>query len=68
MASQGIQEEAEIDFDDWTPVLSGKGRVRAGGSVLDSQSSKRELEENSSDEGNRVVRSKVESEEIKNNS
>ncbi|MEQ2301410.1 hypothetical protein AMECASPLE_035558 [Ameca splendens] len=60
-------QEDNMDFNEWTPVSRGRGQGRGKaeeGKILDSQRSKRELEENSSEE-ERVVRRKIGREECK---
>lgn len=62
--------EEDMEFDDWNLVGSGKSqenrkKSRNEGNLVASQSSKRGLEGNSSDEDNRAVRKKIVKEEFK---
>lgn len=65
MATQGEEEEDDMEVNSWTPVASRRGQEReksgkemAGGHG--SQKTKRGLEENSSDEGSsRVMRKRI---------
>lgn len=62
--------EEDMEFDDWNLVGSGKSQEnrkkgRNEGNLVASQSSKRGLEGNSSDEDNRAVRKKIVKEEFK---
>lgn len=65
-----ISNEEEGEYEGWTPVGKGRGRGRGrikiddGKGIRDSQGSKRDLEESSSEE-ERVVRRKVVNEEFK---
>ncbi|CAJ1074159.1 uncharacterized protein LOC116713401 [Xyrichtys novacula] len=70
MASKGIDEDEDMELD-WTPVNRGRGRNKpgtpCGGEIrmTATQTSKRGLDGNSSDEGGRIVKRKVEREEFK---
>lgn len=65
MANRGGDDEDNLEFGNWTPVVSGRGegeekqgKEASGGHG--SQNRKRVLEENSSDEGSsRVVRKRA---------
>ncbi len=66
----GIMDEDEMESEDWNLISSRKGQEkrksgRNEGSRVDSQTSKRGLEGNSSEEDNRVVRKKIVREEYK---
>jgi hypothetical protein len=68
--SCGVIEEEEMESDDWSLISGrkGQGKRKSGrneGRMADSQTSKRGLEGNSSDEDNRVVRKKMVTEEYK---
>lgn len=65
-----VDEDVDMDFGDWTPVAgggrSGRGRSRREDvGLVGLQTSKRSLEENSSDDGSRVVRKKTVREEFR---
>lgn len=65
-----VDEDDEMDFGEWTLVAGGgrSGRGRSRGeeaSLVGLQTSKQSLEENSSDEGFRVMRKKMVREEFK---
>lgn len=70
MDTQGVDEDDDVESDDWSPVVRGKGgktnfRQSLDASASASQNNKRSLEGNSSEEDNRMVRRKVERQEFK---
>uniref|UniRef100_A0A146QDP1 Zn-dependent peptidases, insulinase domain-containing protein n=1 Tax=Fundulus heteroclitus TaxID=8078 RepID=A0A146QDP1_FUNHE len=69
MASQ-VDDDEDMDFDNWTPVGRGRGRGKGylrkdDSKEIGNQNVKRSLEEDSSEEENRTVRRKMEKEEFK---
>ena len=65
MDTQLVDEDDDVESDDWSLVVRGKGgktnlRQTLDASVSASQNNKRSLEGNSSEEDNRIVHSKVE--------
>lgn len=58
-----MDEDGDMDFGDWTPVLHGKSRKKVSSQA--SHGNKRGLEGNSTDDDDRAVRRKVVTEEFK---